>query len=160
MPEVQLISRAMFPALLERAAGLARRRTNHNFHPSLEDNPHRFLNVMLRGTYVRPHRHLAPPKAETFLALEGRIACFLFDGAGAVREAHVLDWRETCGIDIAPGLWHSIAVLSEHAVCFEVKPGPYQPAADKDFAPWAPPEDDPAAPAYLEALLRTLERRP
>jgi cupin fold WbuC family metalloprotein len=57
---------------------------NYNFHQSAEENPHRFLNVLLKGTYVRPHRHLTPPKAESFLILEGVIEVFLFDDAGVV----------------------------------------------------------------------------
>lgn len=35
---------------------------------------------------------------------------------------------------------------------FEVKPGPYDPASDKDFATWAPPEYSPPAPAYLAEI--------
>jgi len=50
-------------------------------------------------------------------------------------------------------VWHSVAVLSPHAVCYEVKPGPYSQATDKDFAPWAPHEGDPAAFAYLARLV-------
>ena len=37
-------------------------------------------------------------------------------------------------------------------VIFEVKPGPYDAATDKEFAPWAPPEGDPRAHAYLIQL--------
>jgi hypothetical protein len=43
--------------------------------------------------------------------------------------------------------------LSDHVVCFEVKPGPYSAANDKDFAPWAPREGDTGAATYLAALL-------
>ncbi len=118
----------------------------------MDENPHRFLNVMLRGTYVTPHRHLDPPKAESFLVLEGEIAFFVFDDRGAVTARYILG-RETVGIDIDPGIWHSLAVLTPEAVCYEVKPGPYSAVNDKDFAPWAPREGDPAAPAYLEKLL-------
>ena len=35
---------------------------------------------------------------------------------------------------------------------FEVKPGPYRPATDKDFAPWAPPEYSLEAPAFLAGI--------
>jgi hypothetical protein len=38
-------------------------------------------------------------------------------------------------------------------VCFEVKPGPYSAANDKDFAPWAPMEGDAGAGAYLDTLV-------
>ena len=65
---------------------------------------------------------------------------------------HVLG-REAIGIDIQPGVWHTLAVLTPHAVCYEVKPGPYSPANDKDFAPWAPREGDSDAAAYLEKLV-------
>ena len=50
-------------------------------------------------------------------------------------------------------------MLEPDTVVFEVKPGPYQPTSDKDFAPWAPAEGGPDAPAYLadlEARFRTL----
>jgi hypothetical protein len=46
--------------------------------------------------------------------------------------------------------------LTEHVVCYEVKPGPYSAASDKDFAPWAPREGDPTAKAYLEMLVSSV----
>jgi cupin fold WbuC family metalloprotein len=149
---IQVLDPALFPALIERARRSPRLRTNHNFHGGMEENPHRFLNVMLRGTYIAPHRHADPPKAEAFLVLEGELAFFTFDDSGSVATTHVLG-REAIGIDIQPGVWHTLAVLTPHAVCYEVKPGPYSPANDKDFAPWAPREGDPDAPAYLEKLV-------
>jgi cupin fold WbuC family metalloprotein len=153
MPEsVQLLDAALFASLIERARRSPRLRTNHNFHAGMEDNPHRFLNVMVRGTYIPPHRHRDPPKSESFLVLEGELAFFAFDDAGRITETRVLG-RDPMGVDIQPGVWHTIAVLSPHVVCFEVKPGPYSAANDKDFAPWAPREGDPAAGAYLERLL-------
>ena len=121
------------------------------------DNPHRFLNVMVRGTYIAPHRHLDPPKSETFLVLEGELAFFTFDDAGKVASTHVLG-RDVTGIDIQPGVWHTLAVLSDHAVCFEVKPGPYLASNDKDFAPWAPREGDPDTGRFLNTLLAGLPR--
>ena len=57
------------------------------------------------------------------------------------------------GIDLRPGLWHSIAALTPVAVCYEVKPGPWDPATDKEFAPWAPEEGSDAASQYLATLL-------
>jgi hypothetical protein len=50
-----------------------------------------------------------------------------------------------------------VAALSETAVCFEVKAGPYDAATDKEFAPWAPREGDPSAPEYLAKLLALLD---
>jgi hypothetical protein len=56
---------ALFVSLIERARQSTRLRTNHNFHFSMEDNPHRFLNVMVQGTYIIPHRHRDPSKSES-----------------------------------------------------------------------------------------------
>jgi len=151
-PRVQLVDRRLFDVLIARAASSPRLRTNHNFHASMEDNPHRFLNVMVRGTYIPPHRHVDPPKAEAFLVLQGELAFFTFDDDGAIATRHVLG-GEAAGIDVQPGVWHTLAVLSPHVVCYEVKPGPYSAASDKDFAPWAPREGDPRASEYLERLL-------
>src|SRR5271154_867801 len=139
---MQLIDAALIERVLTHARHSPGRRTNYTFHPTLEDNPHRFLNVMLRGPYIPPHRHLDPPKSESFLVLRGELAFFTFDAAGEILSVVRLG-VDPLGIDIGPGVWHTMAVLSEEAICFEVKPGPYSAANDKDFAPWAPREGDP-----------------
>jgi cupin fold WbuC family metalloprotein len=57
------------------------------------------------------------------------------------------------GIDIQPGVWHTILPRTERVVCFEVKPGPWLPSTDKEFAAWAPAENDQGAAEYCKALL-------
>jgi len=153
MPDaVQLLDGNLIRSLIDRAQRSPRLRTNHNFHASMEENPHRFLNAMVRGTYIAPHRHLDPPKAESFLALEGELAFFTFRDDGEVATTHILG-RDARGVDVQPGIWHTVAVLTPHAVCYEVKPGPYSAANDKDFAPWAPREGDAGVTAYLAMLV-------
>lgn len=155
---VQLIDLPLVVGVLTRAQDSPRLRMNYNFHARPEENPNRLLNVLVRGTYITPHRHLDPPKAETFLVLQGRIAFFIFDEEGGITARHDLgpggDAPPCWGIDIGPGVWHTLVTLTDHAVCFEAKPGPYLPATDKAFAPWAPRESDPGCAAYLEGLLR------
>jgi cupin fold WbuC family metalloprotein len=157
MSPVQLLDPGLIASLLERARQSPRLRTNHNFHTSMSDNPHRFLNVMLQGTYIAPHRHIDPPKSETFIVLEGELAFFTFDDGGKIASVHILG-RDAIGIDIQPGVWHTLAVMSAHAVCFEVKPGPYLASNDKDFASWAPHEGDSSAVAYLDTLVSRVTR--
>lgn len=156
MSDLQFIDSDLFGPLKQRALASPRLRTNHNFHAGNEDNPHRFLNVMARGTYVAPHRHLRPRKSETFLLLEGRAGIFLFDDAGKVVQAEVLDGVRRLGADLAPGVWHTLAVLTPFAVIFEVKPGPYQESSDKDFPAWAPREGEPGCVDYLGWLVQQL----
>ncbi|MDP2996913.1 MAG: WbuC family cupin fold metalloprotein [Bryobacterales bacterium] len=166
-PCVQTITEELIDAVVAQARQSARRRKNYNFHTGDQDNPHRFLNALLHGSYVRPHRHLTPPKAESFLVLRGHAAAFVFDDHGVVvsghilgqgaypgrRPSHVTDGSVARGIDLAPGLWHCVAALTPVAVCYEVKPGPWDPATDKEFPPWAPDEGSAEAVRYLATLL-------
>jgi cupin fold WbuC family metalloprotein len=154
---VKLITQSLIEDTLAAAKKSPRLRMNYNFHETFADNPHRFLNAICRGSYCPPHRHVTPPKSETFVVLTGVIAFLLFDCEGSVIGCHRLGENGLYGIDVEPGQYHSIVVLSEQAVCFEVKPGPYTPSADKDFAPWAPREGDSDAGTYLLRLTELAE---
>lgn len=157
---IQLITTALFERTVERAKQSPRLRMNHNFHASDESNPQRFLNALVRGTYVTPHRHVTPPKPEAFLALSGKIAFFIFDDLGNITHCHRLGEDGVLGVDVDAGLWHSMVVLSESAVIYEVKPGPFSPLSDKDFAPFAPREGDPATSSYLAMLVERANLSP
>lgn len=150
---VQFIESGMFGPLKQKALASPRLRTNHNFHSGNEDNLHRFLNVLARGTYVPPHRHLDPPKPETLLVLEGVAGLLLFDDKGNVIGSEVLGGAERLGVDIPPATWHSLVALTPFVVLFEVKPGPYLGRNDKDAAAWAPQEGNAHAPDYLKWML-------
>ena len=158
MKPVQEISATLFDEVADKAARSPRRRMNHNFHASASDNPHRFLNVLLRGTYIRPHRHLDPPKAESFIVLEGQADLITFDESGNITRRYRLGGDASggrlWGVDLTPGVWHTIVARTDRVVCFEVKPGPWEPASDKEFASWAPAENEKHVPEYLEALLK------
>lgn len=88
--------------------------------------------------------------------MRGELACFVFDDKGKVTERYILGRAGLVGIDFEPGIWHTVAPLGGEAVCFEVKPGPWDQATDRELAPWAPNEGDAHAPAYLAALLAEL----
>ena len=137
------------------AAAAPRRRKNLNLH-DMADPVHRLLNALEPGTYIRPHRHAAPPKAETMIGVAGRIGIVFFDEDGAVLETAALSPQgPTIGVDIAPGLFHSLVALEPGSVFFECKPGPYVPPVGADAAPWAPGEGGEEAAAF-EARLRAL----
>ena len=133
----------------------ARQREVHAFHEGDADPLQRMLNALQPGTYVRPHRHLEPPRSEALVVLQGMLGYMSFAGDGTPDdESFLLLERErgAYGCDIRPGVWHTIFALVPDTVIFEVKPGPYRPANDKDFAAWSPPEGSPAAPAYLAGI--------
>ena len=154
MEMVTVLNEDLIARVTDAALQSPRGRMNFNFHSGPEDNPHRFLNVMLRGTYVQPHRHLNPPKAEAFLALRGSGCVVTFDDAGAVTERYFIgEGQPSLGVDIAAGVWHTVIPGSDVLVCYEVKPGPWDPSTDKEFAAWAPAEGSRDVERYVSGIL-------
>ncbi len=152
---MKIVDRERILSVQRAAQQSSRLRANDNLHPTLEDPVQRFLNAMEPGTYVRPHRHAEPGHWELFLALEGRAAVLVFGDRGEVLGRVEIGPRGPVrAVEVPPGVWHAVAALEPGTVLFELKPGPYRPLADKDFAPWAPPEGD-AGAAELEAWYRT-----
>lgn len=150
---MQPIDEKLLDEVTARARASARRRHMHNFHSDYAEPVQRMLNALEPDTYIAPHRHPDPGKLEVFVALRGRLGVLEFDDAGTVRRAFVLECNSpTQGIEIPAGAWHTILALAPGTVVYEVKPGPYDPARAKEHPPWALPEGDPCAPAYLETL--------
>ena len=151
---------ALMEETLARARLSPRRRANHCFHLPA-DRLQRMVNAALRGSYFAPHRHKDPPKLEIFTILSGRAMVITFDDAGEILDHAVLDrnaadhdttaaWQ----VEIPPGTWHTVTVLSDEAVLYEVIDGHFDAKTHKEFAPWAPSEGDrEAAQAYLGKLL-------
>lgn len=108
------------------------------------------------GTYVRPHRH-APGRFELFVLLDGAAAVLAFDDAGTVIDRELLQVTGTRVVEIPGGTWHGLVALSPDTVLFEVKPGPYEPQNDKQFADWAPAEGDPSCAALVRAWTGAVE---
>ncbi|EMJ89314.1 WbuC family cupin fold metalloprotein [Leptospira meyeri] len=149
MQEIQVIDSDLIGTLITKAQNAERKRTNFNFHEQQEVYQ-RFLNVLSKDTYIPPHRHLSDPKPETFIILEGEIGFLIFDEDGEVKESHKLTANgPKRGIDLQPGVWHSLVCLSETAVCFEGKSGPYDPTVDKEFHPKYPLEGN---PKFIETI--------
>jgi cupin fold WbuC family metalloprotein len=150
---MKIIDRQLLDKLSGEAAQSARLRKNLNLHDDYAELCQRLLNAVERGSYIRPHRHLTPPKPETFVLLRGRMAAFIFDEGGDIERCVVLSPAgSTLGLDVPPGVWHSIVSLESGSIFFETKPGPYEPLSDKDWAPWAPPEGSPEAAEFLRGL--------
>jgi cupin fold WbuC family metalloprotein len=145
---------------VEAARSSPRGRIIAPFHKSDADPLHRMLNAVEPHSYIRPHRHLDPPKAEAWLVLRGSVAFFTFEDDGRVRDAlELAAGSDAFGVDLAAGVYHSFIALSTGTVIYEVKPGPYRASDDKSFAPFAPTEGSPDAPAYMASLLAVFHER-
>ncbi len=132
-----------------------RMREIHNLHDDYDDPLQRMINAIQPGSYIRPHRHQDPPKAETFVLLNGAIGFVTFrnDGTYADEASAMLDLeRGLYVIDVRAGVWHTFFALEPDTVLFETKAGPYTAVSDKDFAPWAPLDGTDETAEYLMAL--------
>jgi cupin fold WbuC family metalloprotein len=150
---MKLLSNDQLASLSDLAAASERLRRNLNLHEAYDETVQRLCNAMEPGTYVRPHRHSEPGKWELFIVLSGSLAVLSFSAQGQVTERVELSAAGPVrGIEIPPGTWHTLISLAPGTVAFEVKPGPYAPLQDKDFAPWAPAEGDARTGAFLDWL--------
>ena len=72
-----IIDKDLLDKVSEQAKASPRLRMNYNFHQSLEDKCHRFLNAVEPGTKVEIHRH--PTKDESFVLLRGRVRVNIYN---------------------------------------------------------------------------------
>ena len=119
-------------------------------HP--EDVVQRMVNI------VQPDRHVTPQKFEVFMPITGAIAVFVFEDDGEIARCAVLrpEGPELIA-DVLPPAWHTYIALEPDTAVFEAKQGPYDPNADKEFAPWAPEEESAEALSYCLRLRACIE---
>jgi cupin fold WbuC family metalloprotein len=124
--------------LTAQAAERPRRRLNINLHGEASDPVQRMVIAFEPETYIRPHRH--PDQFETFILLRGRGILLTFSDDGRVERRIELAEETVRLVEIPAGTWHSLVSQEPGTLVVEVKPGPYQPTPEADFAAWAPPE--------------------
>ena len=149
---INKIDNELIEKVLEDARASPRKRTLHCLHEP-DSNIQIMVNACLFDTYITPHKHENPDKKEIFCVLRGKGAVLIFDDSGKINEKVILDEEgPTKAIVIPPRTWHSLVILSSEAVFFELLEGKYDPKTHKDFAPWAPREEDEEANKYLQKL--------
>lgn len=122
---MRIIDEELLNEVQVKAKDSPRLRMNYNFHGSLEDKCHRFLNAVEPGTVVPIHHH--PTKDETFILLRGKVRASTFDDDGTIRESIILSLEDgRYGVDISKDVWHTLECI-ESATIFEVKEGPFVP---------------------------------
>ncbi len=147
--------------LLDRLVGEARAalrlRAHHKLHADLSAPAHRLLVAMEPDSYVRPHCHLDPAKAETIIVLRGRLGTLIFNDDGSLREVcEMTPGGAVIGFDVPPGVFHSIVALESGTVFVEIKAGPYAAPVEAEWGGWAPAEGQPGVPAYLASMRDSL----
>ncbi len=121
-----VIDKQLLDTVLEKAKESSRLRMNYNFHHSLDEKCHRFLNAVEPGTEVPIHKH--PTKDETFVLLRGRVRVTTHKDDGSISEDIVLCPEEGMyGVNIPKGVWHKVESLESGSCFFECKEGPFVP---------------------------------
>ncbi len=123
---MKLIDKQLLDDVSRQAQKSVRLRMNYNFHQSLEDKCHRFLNAVEPGTVVPIHKH--PTKDESFVILRGKVRVTTHNDDGSVIEEVVLSQESgSYGVDIPKNVWHRLESLESGSVIFECKEGPFVP---------------------------------
>ena len=117
---MKIIDEQLLKEVSAQAKGSPRLRMNYNFHQSLDEKCHRFLNAVEPGTEVPIHKH--PTKDETFVILRGKVRVTTHRDDGSIIEDVVLCAEEgRYGVNIPKGVWHKIECIEEDSVIFECK---------------------------------------
>ena len=119
-----MIDTELLDKVAEQAKASPRLRMNYNFHQSLDELCHRFINAVEPGTEVPIHKH--PTKDETFVILRGKVRVTTHRGDGSIIEDVVLSQESgNYGVDIPKNVWHKLESLEPGSVIFECKEGPF-----------------------------------
>ena len=149
-PRLRLIGADIIAAT--HAAIGPRGRAMHCFHAP-GDAVQRMVNALSLHTYIQPHCHPGPGRSEVCIALTGVAAVLSFDDSGVLQERRVIaPGSALAGVEIPPGVYHSIIALQPQTTLYEIHQGPYDATTHKQLAAWAPAEGTEAGAAWLEAM--------
>ncbi len=121
-------------------------------HENSSDHLHEMLIVMVKGSYVRPHKHI--DKSESFHIIEGALGVIIFDDEGEILKVIPMG-------DISSGKiffyrlssthYHSLILRTDFVIFHETTKGPFF-KEETLWAPWSPAVGDPAEKLFLKDL--------
>jgi len=148
---MKLITTGLINELVSQAGASPRRRMNHNVHPQLSDPVQRLFVAARPDSYFRPHRH--PTKWELVLVISGAFELLVFDDdARLTARQRLSPDTGAIAVELPANTWHTWLALSDDAVFFETKEGPFDPQTVSEFAPWSPAEGSPEVPEFFARL--------
>jgi cupin fold WbuC family metalloprotein len=137
--------------LITKSRTSERKRAALALHEANHSGPRVLVNAIQPGSYIQPHRHDAQ-FGEIWQHLTGEVTIVLHHDDGGIKEAVSLSKTYLRAFEVPPGEWHTAFAL-QPSVVYEISQGPYDERKYKEFASWAPREDEPEkASAYLTQL--------
>ncbi len=132
----------MIAQVIEAAEKDPLKRARLCLHKNHADKVQEMIVALIKGTYVRPHRHTK--NSESFHVISGTLLLVFFDDLG-----HVIYTLEMAAEQpnipfiyrLSSDLWHTVIPLSKCAVYHETSAGPFTKKSS-EFAPWSPEENE------------------
>ena len=134
-----VIDKKLLDEVSEQAKFSPRLRMNYNFHQSLNELCHRFLNAVEPGTEVAIHRH--PMSNENVILIKGRLDEVLYEEVTSeddkvtlkeVERIHLCPEEGVYGCQVPKGVWHTVEVI-EPSVIYEGKDKKYGEDGSETF---------------------------
>ena len=127
-----IIDKTLLNTVSDQAKASPRLRMNYNFHQSLDEKCHRFLNAVESGTEVPIHRHRHT--SETVVCLRGRLVWEFYDELERIctETIELSPNGQVVALNIPAGQWHTVQALESGSVILEMKNGAYEPLQDCD----------------------------
>ena len=151
------IDAAVIEDVKERARTSDKGRFRFCLQHSSQDELHEMIIVRNKNDYGRPDKHLHTTESHTII--DGAMLVILFEENGDIREVFELS-KESCftyRIDI--DIYHMQIPITEQAVYYEVKQGPFTEKSNI-FPEWAPhPEDRDAVERYMMELKKKIKNK-
>jgi cupin fold WbuC family metalloprotein len=140
------------------ADGSALRRARICAHKDICDTVHEMIIVMLKDSYVAPHRHAN--KTESFHIIEGRLHVVVFDEAGEITQVIAMTDYASGGVffyRLPENRYHTVLPVTDRVVFHECTSGPFDKNKSVN-APFSPDESDPAVVrSYVENLIERIK---
>lgn len=127
-----IIDQVVLDSLSEQAKANPRLRQALDLRTTSEDNSQRMLNALESGTIMPIHRHRNT--SETMVIIRGKLIERFYDDIGNITEEFLMEPRgQYPMVQIEVGQWHSLEVLEDRTIIFDVKDGKYAPLEECDI---------------------------
>lgn len=152
---VSVVDPEQIEALFSLADSLPRKRATLTLYTSPDQKTQTEINVILPGSYIRPHKYPNSSRTETSVPLSGSAQLVTFSDNGEISQNELL--RVGMVARVEANTWYTLVAGFPFAA-FEVKVyhAGYDKKKDEVLAPWAPQEGTKEADIYFENLRQKL----
>lgn len=127
-------------------------------HDSPENKLQEMFIVRKKGDYCMPDRHNDIP--ETHIIMQGEEAVIMFGEDGKILDVFFLGGEsDVLAYRINTAVYHMTVAISEMAIDYEVKPGPFTPKTN-EYPEWAPAYgEDNKIEDFMKYIINEIEKR-